>query len=295
MAPPPDQTAGDPFTVGRGLEQDPRPGPPAEHRGEALRLGADPLLDELTTLSENANLSFPLVDVDANMVHGRPLLSAALTACCSRGAVYATTSSERRAASSDLSSALPVEGGAAAVPRRDLAAAFEAQAARVGDIVHRTPRDGAAAHAAQIFREAACRTVALADAVPERSVLAQALGEAGLSLVPARDLRPTRRADGGISWAKLGVAETGSTLLHSTSEDRRVELCVDVHLVLLAGGALVPTLDAAFAALRAIGARPPAYASLVSGPSRSADIERQLTIGVHGPRALHVLLLEDGS
>jgi len=186
-------------------------------------------------------------------------------------------------------------GGAPAVPRRDLAAAFEEQAARVVAIVHRTPRDGAAAHAAQIFREAACRTVALADAVPERSVLAQALGEAGLSLVPARDLRPTRRADGGISWAKLGVAETGSTLLHSTSEDRRVELCVDVHLVLLAGGALVPTLDAAFAALRAIGARPPAYASLVSGPSRSADIERQLTIGVHGPRALHVLLLEDGS
>jgi len=97
-------------------EEDPRPGPPAEHRGEALRLGADPLLDELTTLSENASLSFPLVDVDANMVHGRPLLSAALTACCSRGAVYATTSSERRAASSDLSSALPVEGGADGTP-----------------------------------------------------------------------------------------------------------------------------------------------------------------------------------
>ena len=92
------QTAGDPFTVGRGLEQDARPGPLAEHGGDALRLGADPLLDELTPLSQHANLTFLLVDVDANMVHGWPLLSAALTACNCCGAVYATTSSERPAA-----------------------------------------------------------------------------------------------------------------------------------------------------------------------------------------------------
>ncbi len=90
------------------------------------------------------------------------------------------------------------------------------------------------------------------------------------------------------------MAVTGSVLLHSTAEDRRVELCVDVHLVLLDPTALVPTLDTAFRTLGAISARPPAYATLVSGPSRSADIERQITIGVHGPRALHVFLREPG-
>jgi L-lactate dehydrogenase complex protein LldG len=88
------------------------------------------------------------------------------------------------------------------------------------------------------------------------------------------------------------VAETGSVLLHSTSDDRRVELCVDVHLVLLDADALVETLDEAFEAVRQISARPPAYVTLVSGPSRSADIERTLTVGIHGPRELHVLLLE---
>jgi hypothetical protein len=49
-------------------------------------------------LGQDANLTFPLVDVDANMVHGWPLLSAALTACNPCGALYATTSSGRPAA-----------------------------------------------------------------------------------------------------------------------------------------------------------------------------------------------------
>jgi L-lactate dehydrogenase complex protein LldG len=70
-----------------------------------------------------------------------------------------------------------------------------------------------------------------------------------------------------------------------------VELCVDVHLVVLDSSALVPTLDQAFSTLREISAAPPAYATLVSGPSRSADIERTLTVGIHGPRELHILLL----
>jgi L-lactate dehydrogenase complex protein LldG len=136
--------------------------------------------------------------------------------------------------------------------------------------------------------------VAVATAVPDGPALAATLREAGCSVVAAETLSPTRRADAGISAARLGVAETGSVLLASSSDDRRVELCVDVHLVLLDAAALVATLDGALGALREISARSPGYASLVSGPSRSADIERQLTIGIHGPRALHILLV-DGS
>ena len=98
LMPEPLEAAGDPFTVGRGLDEDPRPGPRAKHRREALGLGADALLDQFASLGQDADLTFPLVDVDANMVHGWPLLSAALTACDSCGAVYATTSSGRPAA-----------------------------------------------------------------------------------------------------------------------------------------------------------------------------------------------------
>jgi L-lactate dehydrogenase complex protein LldG len=176
----------------------------------------------------------------------------------------------------------------------DLAGSFRAQAERVGASVHHAARPDLHDLVARVLRDAGCRTVALAGVVPDAATLAERLTGAGLSIVAPEALRPTRRADAGISVARLGIAETGSALLASTPGDRRVELCVDVHLVLLDAATLVPTLDPAFAVLRELSARPRAYATLVSGPSRSADIERQLTIGVHGPRALHVVLLEPG-
>jgi L-lactate dehydrogenase complex protein LldG len=164
----------------------------------------------------------------------------------------------------------------------------------VGAVVHRAAPDKVAPLATRILEQAGCRTVALSGALPERSSFVEAATRAKLGLISTEVLWPTRRADGGLSEAELGVAESGSVLLHSLSEDRRVELCVDVHLVLLDVNMLVTTLDEAFTTLREISARPPAYATLVSGPSRSADIERILTVGVHGPRELHILLLGAG-
>jgi L-lactate utilization protein LutC len=146
--------------------------------------------------------------------------------------------------------------------------AFQAQAVGVGVAVRRVPAAEAPARAAELLRQQGCRTVAVAAVLPDRAAFLDALTSAGLSEVPLAALSPTRRADVGISIANLGVAETGSVLLHSTAEDRRVELCVDVQLVLLDTTALVPTLDPAFRTLRAISARPPAYATCRStGPT----------------------------
>jgi L-lactate dehydrogenase complex protein LldG len=177
----------------------------------------------------------------------------------------------------------------------ELTTAFEAQLARIGASLHRVSTGQAGGRVVEILRESGCETVAVAQAVPGREVLLKGLHEAGLAAVPIESLAPVRRADAGVSVGRLGVAETGSVLLHSSSADRRVELCVDIHLVLLLSEGLVATLDEAFGVVREISGRGPAYVSLVSGPSRSADIERMLTIGVHGPRALHIVLLERGA
>ncbi len=66
------QAAGYPFALGRRLEHDPPPGPRAEHGGEPRGLGADPLLEQFAPLRQDADLTFLLVHVDANMVHGWP-------------------------------------------------------------------------------------------------------------------------------------------------------------------------------------------------------------------------------
>jgi L-lactate dehydrogenase complex protein LldG len=93
----------------------------------------------------------------------------------------------------------------------------------------------------------------------------------------------------------LAVAETGSVLLHESRADRGACFLADRLWLLVRADRVVPTLDAAserVATLVRAGAR---YLTLMSGPSRTADIERVLTIGVHGPRELTIVVIGESS
>ena len=95
----------------------------------------------------------------------------------------------------------------------------------------------------------------------------------------------------GLTQAALGVAETGSLLLIEPDPlDRCISLLTRHLIVALREDDIVPTLDDAFAWLAA-QPRAAAYATFVTGPSRTADIERSLTIGVQGPARLTAALL----
>ena len=97
-----------------------------------------------------------------------------------------------------------------------------------------------------------------------------------------------------ISFADAGIAATGSLLvqLHDPAERAATALATK-HAVFLRSSSIVPTLrdlnTSLNTQLTGVG---PAYFSITTGPSRTADIERVLTIGVHGPKELHILLLE---
>jgi L-lactate dehydrogenase complex protein LldG len=95
--------------------------------------------------------------------------------------------------------------------------------------------------------------------------------------------------DAGVSEASWGIAETGSVVLEaSVDEPRSRSLLPWVHVSLLREDRVVADLDELLARVR--GELPSALA-IVTGPSRTADIEQTLMVGVHGPGEVHVVLL----
>ena len=107
-------------------------------------------------------------------------------------------------------------------------------------------------------------------------------------------------ADAGITGANALVASTGSVMLVSNEGNAR--LCSSLpslHIVVAGVDKLVATMTDAAATLdllpaSATGQTMSSYVSFISGPSRSADIEMSLSLGVHGPRDVHVVLLDNG-
>jgi L-lactate dehydrogenase complex protein LldG len=93
----------------------------------------------------------------------------------------------------------------------------------------------------------------------------------------------------GVSEALYGLADTGSVVLAASPEEPRARsLLPAVHISLLREDRILPGLDELFAA---VGGELPSSLAIVTGPSRSADIEQRLTVGVHGPGEVHVVLL----
>src|SRR5262249_12350113 len=99
-------------------------------------------------------------------------------------------------------------------------------------------------------------------------------------------------AELGVTTAQWGVAETGTLVLESAAERHRlISLLPPVHVALLPAGRLLGTLGDALEAVRpARGAPLSRTITFVPRPSRPADIELTLVVGVHGPRELHVLV-----
>lgn len=96
----------------------------------------------------------------------------------------------------------------------------------------------------------------------------------------------------GVTEADLGIAETGSLYQDATPLLLRLaSMLPPVHVAVLPTDRIVGTLEEALPYIMA-RSQPPAYAALITGPSRTADIERVLTIGVHGPAELHILCID---
>ncbi len=176
-------------------------------------------------------------------------------------------------------------------------ALFTERAAALGVAVHRvaTSADAARVITEQAREAGAERSLITSDLTGAAPGLVSALNQAWTAWVHPGDPATTNDQPFGVSLARMAVAETASVLLaEETLEDRGIGLLVKAQLVVCPTEALVPSLDQAGPALRDLSLRPGgAYATLVTGPSRTADIERVLTVGVQGPAKLAVLFVDD--
>ncbi|WP_146804340.1 LutC/YkgG family protein [Bisbaumannia pacifica] len=173
---------------------------------------------------------------------------------------------------------------------------FEAWITSVhGEVIH-TPRADWTRVLARVLADKGIRRLALGRAHPVAAEARAALAEAGVTLVDAD--RPVEawwetlfhEVEAGLTSTAGGVAETGSLWLWPTpDEPRLLSLVPPIHIAVLDAEAVEDTL---FEVMERHGwaAGMPTNALLISGPSKTADIEQTLAYGVHGPRELVVLL-----
>lgn len=102
-------------------------------------------------------------------------------------------------------------------------------------------------------------------------------------------------AELGITTCEALIARNGSVLIsNANASGRRLSIYPHVHLVIAYTSQLMPDIKDGMTLLkRKYGENMPSMVSLVTGPSRTADIEKTLVLGAHGPRELYVFLVDD--
>ncbi|MFN0043837.1 MAG: lactate utilization protein C [Alphaproteobacteria bacterium] len=112
------------------------------------------------------------------------------------------------------------------------------------------------------------------------------------ALVEIRSGRAEAHDEVGLSVAFAGIAETGTLMMASgPSSPATLGFLPECHIVVLDADDVRGAYEDGWALLRARGDLPRTV-NFITGPSRSADIEQKLQMGAHGPRNLHILMID---
>lgn len=109
----------------------------------------------------------------------------------------------------------------------------------------------------------------------------------------AIESRPTVGHDAlGITGCFCAIAETGTLVFVTGAETPTgAFLLPETHIAIVRVDQIVPAMEEAFGRIRGDRGTLPRAVNLVSGPSRTGDIEQTIVLGAHGPRRLHVVLV----
>ena len=220
----------------------------------------------------------------------------------SRGAILERVRSGRLGAPVESRPVLPTP-----IPTKDsssLLDRFVQEAETVGAIVHRSDRRELSVEIVlRVLGDAGVNRLISWEPndLPIPEVTKAAVGN-GVQLVspptPAKAKTISREwaamatADAGLTGAVGGLADTGTVVLCSgPGRPRLTWLLPPLHVVVLHSSLVHPTLSAFMEECGELF-RCSSHVAFVTGPSRTADIEQTLTIGVHGPKEVHILLVD---
>lgn len=171
------------------------------------------------------------------------------------------------------------------------------KAGAVGTIIHEISSvSQALQYAVDLNKEKKLKTLACPGLDKEdRDMLMNLCKASDLDLLeePLRD--HSSCLDTALTWVDFGIAETGTLMLASDSEEIRIAtMLASIHIAMLPISKIRTDTSAIEADLNDILKKnSPSYTAFITGASRTADIERVLAIGVHGPVELHLLLIKE--
>ncbi len=173
---------------------------------------------------------------------------------------------------------------------------FEERAKAVSAEVFRVPTAADARETFIRLVEAAQvkKAVVVESPLQEEAGITEALHSRGVTVYtePADIAAHADTADIGISGVEFGIAETGSVFQDGYAiATRLVTILPPLHVVFLPSANIVPGITEAFEIISQSFDR--GYIGFITGPSRTADIERVLTIGVHGPSRFAIIAVDE--
>jgi L-lactate dehydrogenase complex protein LldG len=170
---------------------------------------------------------------------------------------------------------------------------FTEAAKRVGAEV--TAMDNLESAAAYIKSKVKGITLVPETPLSERLKLKNLLTQTGIEVFAGKFREAGQVPGGGVTFCNFCMADSGTIVLESTDEDMRLATTLpEIHFVLVDPAKILADNLAAVEPMTAFHTGNDAkFIAYITGPSRTADIERVLTIGCHGPRELHILLVEN--
>ncbi|MCP4672819.1 MAG: lactate utilization protein [Desulfobacula sp.] len=181
--------------------------------------------------------------------------------------------------------------------QKELIQAMTRNATAVGSVVHEVSSVlDAFQYAVALNKKKKLKTITCPGLTAEDlEIMSELCKTANLDLLDEILRTKASSIDSSLTWADYGIADTGTLMLASDSEEIRIAtMLASIHIAMLPTSKIRPSTAGIEKELNDILKKDkPSYTAFITGPSRTADIERVLAIGVHGPVEHHLLLLKE--